>query len=176
MLIIGDSVNGSFSYNLSNFDSGYEQIWEIFHIAISTLYFTTIFTIVLYISLILFKSKKLPIIDKIGVYSFALYLVHPMILEVIVSELSKIGFDWNNLLFYPSVFILTLILSMFSVKIINQIPYVNTLLAGVVPAKLPVLLQKIIIWTGVSTFLHQTCTGAPRSKLAGYVAPALKIP
>ena len=36
-------------------------------------------------------------------YSFAIYLVHPMILEVIVSKLSEIGFDWNNLLFYPSV-------------------------------------------------------------------------
>ena len=45
-----------------------------------------------------------------------------MILDLIVSRLSEIRFDWNNLLFYPSIFILTLILSLFSVKIFGQIP------------------------------------------------------
>jgi probable poly-beta-1,6-N-acetyl-D-glucosamine export protein len=123
ILIIGDYENEFFSYNLFSFDSRYEQIWEIFYIAISTLYFTILIIIMLYISIVLFKSKQLPIIDKIGLDSFAIYLVHPMILEVIVSKLSEIGFDWNNLLFYPSIFILTLILSKFSVKIIKQIPY-----------------------------------------------------
>ena len=77
----------------------------------------------LYVSFYLSKSKKLPTIDKIGSDSFALYLVHPMILEVVVDKLSDVGFDWNNLLFYPSVFILTLILSMLSVKIIQQINF-----------------------------------------------------
>jgi probable poly-beta-1,6-N-acetyl-D-glucosamine export protein len=125
IFIVADSANDYFSYNLFNFDSSYEQILEIFNIAISTLYFTTIFIVMLYVSLTLSKSKKLPTIDKIGSDSFALYLVHPMILEVVVDKLSDVGFDWNNLLFYPSVFILTLILSMLSVKIIQQIPSHN---------------------------------------------------
>ena len=49
----------------------------IFDIAISTLYFTIIFIFMLYISMALVRSKQLPIIDKIGPYSFAIYLVYP---------------------------------------------------------------------------------------------------
>lgn len=123
ILIIGDYENEFFSYNFFNFDSKYDQIWEIFEIAVSTLYFTTIFLIMLYISMNLTKSEQLPIINKIGSYSFAIYLIHPMILDTVVLKLSEIGFDWNSLLFYPSIVTLTLTLSIFSVKTFKQIPY-----------------------------------------------------
>jgi len=122
-LNIVDSAKEYFFYNLFSFGPGYEQIWEVFDIVVSRLYFTIIFIVMLYISIFLSKSKRLQIIDKLGSYSFPIYLVHAIILNLIVLVLSKIGFTWNNLLFYPCVFVLTLILSIFSVKIFEQIPY-----------------------------------------------------
>lgn len=122
-LTIVDSAKEHFFYNLFSFGPGYEQIWKVFDIVVSRLYFTIIFIGLLYISIFLFKSNRLQIFDKLGSYSFQIYLVHAILLNLIVLLLSKIGFTWNNLLFYPCVFVLTLILSLFSVKTFEQIPY-----------------------------------------------------
>jgi len=122
-LNIVDYAKKYFFYSLFNFGPGYEQIWEVFDIVVSRLYFTIIFIGLLYISIFLFKLNRLQILDKLGSYSFPIYLVHAIILNLIVLLLSKIGFTWNNLLFYPCVFVLTLVLSIFSVKTFEQIPY-----------------------------------------------------
>jgi peptidoglycan/LPS O-acetylase OafA/YrhL len=117
-------ANKYFSYNLFSFGPRW-QIWRVFEAVVTPLYFIIIFTVILYISIFLSKSKRLQIIDKLGSYSFSIYLIHAMLLALIVLALSKIGFNWNNLLFYPYAFALTLILSIFSVKIFEQIPYGN---------------------------------------------------
>ena len=59
ILIIGNYANEFFSYNLLSFDSKYEIIWTIFENGILTLYFTILITIMLYISIVLFKSEKI---------------------------------------------------------------------------------------------------------------------
>jgi surface polysaccharide O-acyltransferase-like enzyme len=123
ILIIKNFLNESFSYDLLSFDSNYELIWTIFENAILTLYYTIFITIMLYISIVLSKSEKMSIINTIGSYSFAIYLIHPVFLDSITLELSEINFDQNNLLFYPLMFIVVLITSIFIVKVVDQMPY-----------------------------------------------------
>jgi probable poly-beta-1,6-N-acetyl-D-glucosamine export protein len=123
LLRIFTYTNTYFSYNLFIFDPIFEQGWKILLNTISILYNTTIFILMLHISIYLSKSKKLSFIDKIGSYSFAIYLLHVIILYLLVLLFSGMNFNWNNLLFYPSVFILTLILSILTTKILKQIPH-----------------------------------------------------
>jgi probable poly-beta-1,6-N-acetyl-D-glucosamine export protein len=106
LLINVDVANAHFSLNLFNFDSIFAQIWKILLSTISVLYFTVIITFILYISIYLSKSESLSFIDKIGSYSFAIYLLHAFFIYLVVLIFSNLHFNWNNLLFYPFVFIL----------------------------------------------------------------------
>lgn len=113
-----DYANSYFSYGLF----GSSSITKLSLNAISIIYFTVIIVIGLYLSIYLSNLSQLKSIDRIGSYSFGIYLIHAIILYIIVFLLSKVNFDWNNLLFYPLTFFLTLILSLFSVKIIRLFP------------------------------------------------------
>jgi len=90
--------------------------------SISILYYTVIIIIGLYLSTSLSNLSQFKIIDKIGSYSFSIYLVHAIILYTLVLLLTKVSIDWNDLLFYPLTFFLTLILSILVVKIIRLFP------------------------------------------------------
>lgn len=117
-LLIMNYANLYYSYDLF----GSSSIVKLSLNAISILYYTVNIIIFLYVSTILSNSSKLKSIDKIGSYSFGIYLVHAIILYTIVLLFSKVHFDWNNLLFYPTMLFLTLNLSLFSVKIISLFP------------------------------------------------------
>lgn len=76
------------------------------------------------------KGVGFRLLEIIGHYSFGIYLVHAFILYVIVLVFSQFGFDWNNWLFYPLAFCLTLILSILSVEVIQQFPYSKNIIGS----------------------------------------------
>lgn len=87
---------------------------------INLVYNTVLFMLFLNISAMLSSQKKYPIIDKIGSFSFAIYLIHPLVLE----QLIKIWFiqfhsNTDNWLFYPYAYITTIIISIILVKIVK---------------------------------------------------------
>jgi len=89
---------------------------------VTVVYFTIIFLVLLEISNLLSNSKKLNSIDNLGSYSFAIYLIHALFIYIFAIIFSKSGFDYNNILFYPVMFILTLGFSMISINIIQRMP------------------------------------------------------
>lgn len=89
---------------------------------ITIVYFTVSFLVLLEIAKSLSVSGKLKIIDYLGSYSFAIYLIHVLFIFVFKIIFPKIGFGYDNVLFYPVVFILTLGCSVVSTKIIQSIP------------------------------------------------------
>ncbi|WP_209630383.1 acyltransferase [Methanofollis sp. W23] len=101
------------------------QFWHGLTVAITPLYYVVIFALSLSISLHLLSSKPIgfTLLDKIGHYSFGIYLVHAFILYMLTLVFPMFGFDWNNWFYYPVIFCLTLILSYISVEIIQKIPY-----------------------------------------------------
>lgn len=101
------------------------QYWHWLGATITPLYYVAIFAFCLMVSLhlVYHKSRAYMMLEKIGHYSFGIYLVHAFILYMIILVFSHFGFDWNNWLFYPLTFILTLILSYFSVEVIQKLPY-----------------------------------------------------
>lgn len=101
------------------------QFWHGLTVAITPLYYVVIFALSLSISLHLLSSKPIgfKLLDKIGHYSFGIYLVHAFILYMLALVFPMFGFDWNNWFYYPVIFCLTLILSYISVEIIQKIPY-----------------------------------------------------
>jgi probable poly-beta-1,6-N-acetyl-D-glucosamine export protein len=92
---------------------------------VTPLYYIIIFIICLRISIHLASSRGITfkMLEIIGRNSFGIYLVHALILYMMILVLSLFGFDWNNWLFYPLMFCLTLILSLVSVHIIHKFPY-----------------------------------------------------
>jgi probable poly-beta-1,6-N-acetyl-D-glucosamine export protein len=131
-LLLGLTILGVFRYAQQNFTfsmtrllPGPDQFWQGVSIVTTPLYYVGIFALCLTISLPVSSMKKAGarLLEKIGQYSFGIYLVHVFILEVTVLELSWFAFDWNNWLFYPLTFSITLILSIISVEVIRKIPY-----------------------------------------------------
>jgi peptidoglycan/LPS O-acetylase OafA/YrhL len=96
---------------------------------LNSIYFPLIFAILLFKSFDFsnninkhFNWSK--IISLIGVHSFGIYLIHPIYMEIIRKLIfPHFNVDFNHPLFYPSLFISTLILSYFSVYLISYLPY-----------------------------------------------------
>ena len=91
------------------------------------IYYILIFILCLFIALKI-SEKNPDTITKclriIGNYSFGIYLIHGFIVYALTSILlPKIGFEVNNWLFYPIVFILVLNMSLVFVYLINKVPY-----------------------------------------------------
>ena len=62
-------------------------------------------------------------VNKIGDYSFGIYLIHMFFNKYTIKVLKTHSVDYNNWLYYPSVFVATVILSYLSVRLISYIPY-----------------------------------------------------
>jgi len=92
---------------------------------ISPLYYVSIFALFFYISLHIVNQKGMffDLLKKIGNYSFGIYLIHVFIMTVLLQVFPRFGLDWNNWLFYPLIFCLTLTFSIISVDVIKRLPY-----------------------------------------------------
>jgi len=133
------TIIGIFGYAQRYFNLDTTQIlpmigsyWRWLTAMINPLYYVVIFALCSYISLNIVSSRSatLKLLEKIGAYSFGIYLVHAFILYVLVLVFQRFGFDWNNWLFYPLVCIITLTLSYLSVKILQKLPYSEYLIGS----------------------------------------------
>jgi surface polysaccharide O-acyltransferase-like enzyme len=90
-------------------------------------YYILVFILLLYLALKI--SEIIPnimtkFLQKIGNYSFGIYLIHAFILYALIQVLfPRLGFDMNNWLFYPITFMLVLSLSLTFVFLISKFPY-----------------------------------------------------
>ena len=126
------TIIGIFGYAQRYFNLDITQIlpmiggyWRWITAMINPLYYVVIFALCFYISLniVCSRSVALKLLEKIGAYSFGIYLVHAFILYVLVLVFPEFGFDWNNWLFYPLMCIITLTLSYLTVEILQKFPY-----------------------------------------------------
>jgi surface polysaccharide O-acyltransferase-like enzyme len=62
-------------------------------------------------------------IEKIGEDSFGIYLTHLFFETAFTFVLPELGLSWYNLLFYPVLFLLTLISSYLSVQVLYRLPF-----------------------------------------------------
>jgi peptidoglycan/LPS O-acetylase OafA/YrhL len=92
---------------------------------VTPFFYLSMTIICLYIArfIISYPSHDSSLINKIGSNSFGIYLIHPFIMDILISRLGLFAFTSNNWLFYPLIFTLTLALSYASVIMIRQFPY-----------------------------------------------------
>lgn len=60
---------------------------------------------------------------KIGDYSFGIYLIHIFFNQYAIKILKDYNIEYSNWVFYPSVFVVTLVLSYLAVRLISFLPY-----------------------------------------------------
>lgn len=133
------TIIGIFDYARRYFNLDITQIlpvmggyWRWLTVTITPFYYMVIFALCFYISLNIVSNRlaALKLLEKVGAYSFGIYLVHAFILYVLVLAFRQFGFDWNNWLFYPPVCIITLTLSYLSVEILQKLPYSEYLIGS----------------------------------------------
>jgi probable poly-beta-1,6-N-acetyl-D-glucosamine export protein len=117
----------SITYFESNLNPQLIQIYNWVFDVISPFYYIVIFVFCLYLALIISNMNPnigIKFLQKIGNYSFGIYLIHGFILFTLVIVIfPKFGFNANNWLFYPVVFALVLSLSLLFVYFMNKVPY-----------------------------------------------------
>lgn len=133
------TIIGIFNYAYEYFNLDVTQIltmvgdyWYLLTATVTPLYYVAIFALCLYISRNMVSSRavELKLLEKIGTYSFGIYLIHAFVLYVIVLIFSRFGFDWNKWLFYPLNCVMTLIFSYFSVEVLQKLPYSECLIGN----------------------------------------------
>jgi surface polysaccharide O-acyltransferase-like enzyme len=92
---------------------------------ITPLYYVAIIFLLLYLVRYIPVKSSLgfSVLNRIASYSFGIYLVHAFVLYIAVLLFSRFGFDWNDLLFYPVMFSLTLVSSLYIVEFLRKVPY-----------------------------------------------------
>lgn len=122
--IISSSIYASYtiksynSYGINNPDHTILILVNIYGLILSTIGIIALLNFSTYLSV----KKPLRCMSYIGNNSFAIYIVHATILCAIVIFFSKLGFNWENILFYPAIFILTIILSVICIECIKKLP------------------------------------------------------
>ena len=76
------------------------------------------------------ETVGLRLLKKIGSYSFGIYLTHAFMLYIIALVFPRLGFDWNNWLFYPLTCVMTLFLSYLAVEALQKLPYSEYLIGS----------------------------------------------
>ena len=114
-----------FTYDISLIHPVAGLYWQFIAAALTPLYYVLIFALCLSLSLYLTanRTKNVRFLEKIGHYSFGIYLVHASFVSLFVVVFPCVGFDWNDWLFYPVTCCLVLILSYLSVEILQKLPF-----------------------------------------------------
>jgi surface polysaccharide O-acyltransferase-like enzyme len=108
-------ING----NPALIDIGF-QIFSFFEPIFYLLIFLMLFTFVLNMKKTELFSQYL---KKIGNFSFGIYLIEVFFLTLLSMISGKINFTYDNYLYYPVVFSLTLLLSIMSIVLIRKLPF-----------------------------------------------------
>lgn len=114
-------IKGTSEYGYCDIPPCYFLIPHLFD---STYYSLCIFIISM-VSLYISNTKSWfsNIISSLGNYSFGIYLIHPMYIFLIYNLIfTKITLNPTNFLFYPLLYILTIVLSYISVYSISYLP------------------------------------------------------
>jgi len=69
------------------------------------------------------RSILAKIVNKIGEYSFGMYLIHIFFNQYTITLLRNYNVDYNNWRFYPIVFAVTVIFSYLAVRLISYLPF-----------------------------------------------------
>jgi len=69
------------------------------------------------------KSILSKVVYKVGDYSFGIYLIHIFFNQYAIRILKNNTVDYNNWMFYPSVFVVTVVFSYLAIRLISYIPY-----------------------------------------------------
>jgi peptidoglycan/LPS O-acetylase OafA/YrhL len=119
-------INGMLEYGGYNrIPRSYFTVYDL----ICPIYFVLTILILLLISVNLsnleskYSNYSKPIF-LIGKYSFGIFLIHPLFMAVLLTLIfPHLRIDFNQIIFYPALFILTLIPSYFSIYLISYLPY-----------------------------------------------------
>ena len=117
-IIIGLTIGYRYSSIPAYFFIGPELIYPIFRVITFLLLFNVARSL-------LEKRKSIlaKVINKIGDYSFGIYLIHIFFSQSTIKILKNHQIDFNNWTFYPILFSVTIILSYLSIRFISLIPY-----------------------------------------------------
>jgi surface polysaccharide O-acyltransferase-like enzyme len=125
----------SITYFGNNLNSQLIQRYNWISEIVTPFYYIVIFVLCLYLALKI--SEMIPDMNtqwlqRIGKYSFGMYLIHGFILySLVIGIFPKFGFNMNNWLFYPIVFMLVLSTSLMFVYIMNKFPYHEYIIGSV---------------------------------------------
>ncbi|AET70718.1 putative acyltransferase [Desulfosporosinus orientis DSM 765] len=117
-IIIGLKIGYDYNSIPAYFFIGPELIYPIFRV---------ITFLVLYNAARSLLKKRRSILakvtNKIGDYSFGIYLIHIFFNQWIIKLLNNYQIDYNDWIFYPTVFAVTFVLSYLSIRLISFIPF-----------------------------------------------------
>ena len=74
------------------------------------------------------RGLLVKILYRLGDHSFGIYLIHIFFTQSVISILKNDNIDCNNWLFYPIVYIVTLVVSYFAVRLLSYIPHSDYLI------------------------------------------------
>lgn len=92
---------------------------------IQPIYYSLIFSVILKMSshISKIKNRTSTLIYTLGKYSFGIYLIHVIYMEIIGNIIfPRLNLDYNYWIFYPLLFIFSIILSYYSVYLISYLP------------------------------------------------------
>jgi peptidoglycan/LPS O-acetylase OafA/YrhL len=117
-----------FVINLVNATASTPIIPDLMNISIivyllNILYITALIVIFLYISTVFYKNRKANFISLVGSYSFGIYLIHAFFVWNLARNSYKLNIVLDDVIFYPYVLLVSLIISMAAVFLIKQLPY-----------------------------------------------------
>ena len=116
-IIIGLTMGYSYNSIPAYFFMGAELIYPVLRISTFLLLFN------LAASLVGKTSILAKVVYRIGDYSFGIYLIHIFFNQYAIGILKNITIDYNYWVFYPSVFVVTVVLSYFAVWLISYLPF-----------------------------------------------------
>lgn len=116
-IIIGLTTGYRYNTIPAYFFIGAELIYPILRIATFLLLYN------LAASLLRKKGILAKVIYRIGDYSFGIYLIHIFFNQYAIRVLKNNSIDYNNWVFYPTVFAVTVVFSYIAVRLISYIPY-----------------------------------------------------
>ena len=116
-IIIGLTTGYSYNSIPAYFFMGAELVYPILRIATFLLFFD------LAARLVGKKNILAKVVSRIGDYSFGIYLIHIFFNQTAITILKGMAIDYSNWIFYPIVFVVTVIFSYLAVRLISYMPY-----------------------------------------------------
>lgn len=107
-------------------------LYFIILIILEVFYYLAIFVLLFEASYMVIERKNIlgSILLTLGRHSFGIYLIHFLFITMIIAQLKQFNIYSDNWIFYPVLFLTTIILSLFSVKLIHYLPFSELIVGG----------------------------------------------